>query len=66
VWDENYEQLMWFRSRSTQFTPNGGFNYLVAYQDFKDMGLTGAVLDEWKWKMGIMEDQCIQNFNKGA
>lgn len=66
IWDENFDQAAWFRSLLTQFTPQGGFNYSVAYQDFKDMGLAGDVLDEWKWKMKIMEDQCIKNINKGA
>lgn len=52
----------------SQFTYNGpsvtGFNYAVAYQDFRDMGLTGTELDEWKWKTKLMESESLSRMNK--
>ena len=64
------EPVYWFRSRMSQFVYNGfgatGFNYIVAYRDFEDMGLTGVQLDEWKWKLGVMESEALHQFNKGA
>lgn len=70
VWDENYEQLIWFRSMLSQFHYNGfgatGFDYNVAYRDFADMGITGQALDEWKWKMKVMEQEVLRQANKPA
>lgn len=52
----------------TQFVYNAfgatGFNYAVAYRDFEDMGLTGDKLDEWKWKMKVMESAALSHLNK--
>lgn len=39
------------------------FDYAVAYQDFDDMGLVGVKLDEWKWKMKVMERAAIKKIN---
>lgn len=59
---------MWFQSMITQFHYTGygasGFNYSVAYRDFDDMGLTGIELDEWKWKLKIMESAALKFLNK--
>lgn len=43
-----------------------GFNYIVAYRDFEDMGLTGTKLDEWKWKMKVMESEALSHINKAT
>jgi hypothetical protein len=52
----------------TQFVYNAfgatGFNYAVAYRDFDDMGFTGVVLDEWKWKLKVMESEALHHLNK--
>ena len=68
IWHESYDQVMWFRSMMSQFHYNGfgatGFNYAVAYQDFRDMGLAGIELDEWKWKMKVMESEALSRMNK--
>lgn len=70
VWDENYEQLVWFRSMLSQFVYNGpaatGFNYAVAYRDFDHMELSGTQLDEWKWKLKVMEREALYHINKPA
>ena len=71
IWDENYEVFSWFRSMQSQFiaAPAGGvigFNYLVAYQDFDDMGLVGKERDEWKFKLKIMEAASLRHLNKPA
>lgn len=54
----------------TQFRSSGfgvaGFDYAVAYQDFRDMGLSGDDLDEWKWKLKVMEAAALSHFNKAA
>lgn len=68
VWDENFDQVIWFRSMLSQFNNNGygatGFNYAVAYRDFDDMGLSGDRLDEWKWKLKVMESAALTHINK--
>lgn len=68
VWEENHDQVIWFRSMLSQFAYNGfgatGFNYLVAYRDFEDMEITGHKLDEWKWKMKVMESAALSHFNE--
>lgn len=60
--------VAWFRSMLTQFNYNGfgatGFNYAVAYRDFDDMGLSGIDLDEWKWKLKVMESAALSHMNK--
>lgn len=70
MWDENYEQALWFGFLSTQFLYTQGvatgFNYVVAYRDFDDMGLTGSDLDEWKWKLRIMESEALRIINRPA
>ena len=70
MWDENYDAVIWFRSMMSQFnyTDYGatGFNYTVAYQDFDHMGLRGEKLDEWKWKMKVMESEALTHINKAA
>lgn len=43
-----------------------GFNYAIAYRDFDDMGLTGHQLDEWKWKLKVMESEALSHINKGT
>jgi hypothetical protein len=67
VWEENYDPLVWFRSMLTQFVYNGfgatGFNYVVAYREFDDMELTGTKLDEWKWKLKVMEREALSHIN---
>jgi hypothetical protein len=54
----------------SQFHYNGfgatGFDYNVAYRDFADMGITGQALDEWKWKMKVMEQEVLRQANKPA
>ena len=64
------EVLIWFRSMLSQFhysnTAVTGFNYSVAYRDFDDMGLTGSVRDEWKWKMKILEAAALSHMNRAA
>jgi hypothetical protein len=68
TWDENFDALHWFRSNLTQFVYNGfgatGFNYAIAYRDFDDMGLSGDQLDEWKWKLKVMESEALYHMNK--
>lgn len=68
VWFENYDNVVWFRSMLSQFNHSGfgatSFNYAVAYRDFDDMGLTGDDLDEWKWKMKVMERAALSKFNE--
>lgn len=70
VWEENHEAVTWFNSMMTQFnyTEAGatGFNYAIAYRDFDDMGLTGHKLDEWKWKLKVMEREALRQINKPA
>jgi hypothetical protein len=70
VWDENYEQVMWFTNVGTQFVYNGfgatGFNHLLAHKEFDDMGLIGIERDEWKWKLKIMESEALKHINKPA
>lgn len=70
MWHENYEQVTWFRSMMSQFVYNGfgatGFNYSVAYRDFDDMGLSGTIRDEWKWKLKVMESESLKNINKAT
>ncbi len=68
MWEENYPHIVWFRSMLTQFFYTGmggatGFNYAVAYRDFEDMGLTGDKLDEWKWKLKVMERSALSHIN---
>ena len=52
----------------SQFNQGGfgptSFNYAVAYRDFDDMGLKGDDLDEWKWKMKVMERAALSKFNE--
>ena len=54
----------------SQFNYNGfgstGFNYMVAYRDFDDMGLEGHTRDEWKWKMKVMESESLSHMNKAT
>lgn len=54
----------------SQFVYNGfgatGFNYSVAYRDFDDMGLSGTIRDEWKWKLKVMESESLKNINKAT
>lgn len=68
VWHENWDICHWFAATSTQFVPAAsgviGFNYLVAHQEFDDMGLTGAVRDEWKWKLRVIERAALSHINK--
>ena len=68
VWHENHEPLVWFRSMLSQFVYNGpratGFNYAIAYRDFDDMGFTGTKLDEWKWKLKVMEAAALTHLNQ--
>lgn len=70
MWDENYEQVLWFASLRTQFHYTQGvatgFNYLLAHREFDDMGLTGNVRDEWKWKLRIMESEALRIINRPA
>lgn len=70
MWDENFDQLVWFRSMLSQFHHNGygatGFDYTVAYRDFDDMGLSGDQLDEWKWKLKVMEAAALTHINQKA
>jgi hypothetical protein len=70
VWDENWPCIMWFRSSLTQFRYNDhgatGFDYSIAYKDFDDMGHKGDVLDEWKWKLRVMEAEALSRINKAA
>lgn len=75
VWRENYRQAIWFRSMLSQFHYSAiagagliatGFNYDVAYRDFDDMGLTGVELDEWKWKLKVMESAALKNINEAT
>lgn len=70
MWDENYEQVLWFSSLSTQFhyIQGGatGFNHMLAHREFDDMGLTGNVRDEWKWKLRIMESEALRIINRPA
>ena len=62
--------VVWFSSLSTQFHNNGygytGFNYVIAYRDFDDMGIDGDKRDEWKWKMKVMESEALKHLNKPA
>lgn len=68
VWDENYDQVVWFRSVMTQFNyvQGGatGFNYTLAHMEFDDMGLVGIERDEWKWKMKVMESAALEYINR--
>lgn len=68
VWDENFDQVVWFRSVLTQFNYTQGhatgFNYATAYLDFEHMGLEGRVLDEWKWKLKVMESAALNIINR--
>lgn len=41
-----------------------GFNYMVAHQEFDDMGLTGNKRDEWKWKLRVIERAAMRHINK--
>jgi hypothetical protein len=70
VWDENYANVAWFNSVRTQFRYNAfgatGFDYSVAYRDFDDMGLSGNQLDEWKWKLKVMEAAALSQLNRAA
>ena len=70
VWHESYDVVIWFRSMMSQFNYNGfgstGFNYLVAYRDFDDMGLEGHTRDEWKWKLKVMESESLSHINKAT
>jgi hypothetical protein len=43
-----------------------GFNYMLAYKEFDDMGLVGEVRDEWKWKLKIMESEALRHINRPA
>lgn len=51
----------------SQFVYNGfsatGFNYAIAYRDFDDMGLIDFKLDEWKWKLKVMERRALHYLN---
>lgn len=68
MWHENYDKVVWFSAVTTQFMwgPHGvtGFNYLFAYQEFGDMGLSGNDLDEWKWKLKVMESEALRIINR--
>ena len=70
MWHENYDQVVWFRSLSTQFnyTDNAvtGFNFMLALREFDDMGLAGVTRDEWKWKTKVMEAEALKHLNKAA
>ena len=59
---------MWFQSMITQFNHTDfgatGFNYVVGYRDFDHMGLEGVSLDEWKWKLKIMESEALKFLNR--
>lgn len=70
MWEENYEQVLWFSSLHTQFNyvQGGatGFNYMLAHREFDDMGLTGSDRDEWKWKLKIMESESLRIINRPA
>lgn len=70
MWDENYEQVIWFSSLSTQFHYTSGvatgFNYMLAHKEFDDMGLVGDIRDEWKWKLRIMESEALRIINRPA
>lgn len=68
VWDENFDQVMWFNSLMTQFNyvQGGatGFNYMLAHREFDDMGLVGIERDEWKWKLKVMESAALEYINR--
>lgn len=70
VWHENYDQVVWFCSLSTQFNYNAfgatGFNYILAYREFDDMGLVGEQREEWKWKLKVMEVEALRHINRPA
>lgn len=70
LWHENRDIVAWFKTVTTQFVNNGygvtSFNYMLAYREFDDMGLTGDIREDWKRKLRILERAYIYEMNQGA
>lgn len=68
VWPENWDAVQMFSRLSTQWrigaSGPAALDYPVFYREMDRAGITGGEVDEFMWRIGVIEAEALKQIHK--